>query len=307
MNRIHGGLRSVLTRSTRKLQKVGEGPWRDAMIGVDDAWGEVRTWHAIRSAGERFTARHYLNALDLQRLPDGSVARQPEERRIYLPLLWRTLLVSLGITGLCLLLGYPIAHLIAHAPPHRANLLLALVLVPFWTSLLVRTTSWIVLLQNQGVLNDALVALGLIGDDGRLAMIYNMTGTFVAMTHVLLPFMVLPLYSIMRAIPPVQMSAAASLGANPLQAFCRVYWPQTLPGVGAGSLLVFILAIGYYITPALVGGSSGQLISNMIAYHMQTSLNWSLAAALGGILLVCVIALYWLYDRLVGVERMRLG
>ena len=138
-------------------------------------------------------------------------------------------------------------------------------------------------------------------------MIYNMTGTFVAMTHVLLPFMVLPLYSIMRAIPPVQMSAAASLGANPLQAFCRVYWPQTLPGVGAGSLLVFILAIGYYITPALVGGSSGQLISNMIAYHMQTSLNWSLAAALGGILLVCVIALYWLYDRLVGVERMRLG
>ena len=307
VNRIHGGLRSVLTRSTRKLQKVGEGPWRDAMIGVDDAWGEVRTWHAIRSAGERFTARHYLNALDLQRLPDGSVARQPEERRIYLPLLWRTLLVSLGITGLCLLLGYPIAHLIAHAPPRRANLLLALVLVPFWTSLLVRTTSWIVLLQNQGVLNDALVALGLIGDDGRLAMIYNMTGTFVAMTHVLLPFMVLPLYSIMRAIPPVQMSAAASLGANPLQAFCRVYWPQTLPGVGAGSLLVFILAIGYYITPALVGGSSGQLISNMIAYHMQTSLNWSLAAALGGILLVCVIALYWLYDRLVGVERMRLG
>ena len=307
VNRVQGGLRSVLTRSARKLQKVGEGPWREAMVGVDGAWGEVGTWHAIRSAGERFTARHYLNAVDLQRLPDGSLARQPEERRIYLSLLWRTLLVSLGITGVCLILGYPIAHLIAHAPPHRANLLLALVLVPFWTSLLVRTTSWIVLLQNQGVLNDALVALGLIGDEGRLAMIYNMTGTFVAMTHVLLPFMVLPLYSIMRAIPPVQMSAAASLGSGPLQAFRRVYWPQTLPGVGAGSLLVFILAIGYYITPALVGGSSGQLISNMIAYHMQTSLNWSLAAALGGILLVCVIALYWLYDRLVGVERMRLG
>ena len=307
VNRVQGGLRSVMTRSARKLQKVREGPWREAMIQADDAWGEVRTWHAIRSAGERFTARHYLNAVDLQRLPDGSVARQPEERRIYLSLLWRTLLVSLGITGVCLVLGYPIAHLIAHAPPHRANLLLALVLVPFWTSLLVRTTSWIVLLQNQGVLNDAVVALGLIGDEGRLAMIYNMTGTFVAMTHVLLPFMVLPLYSIMRAIPPVQMSAAASLGAGPLQAFRRVYWPQTLPGVGAGSLLVFILAIGYYITPALVGGSSGQLISNMIAYHMQTSLNWSLAAALGGILLVCVIALYLLYDRLVGVERMRLG
>ena len=307
VNRVQGGLRSVFTRSARKLQRVDEGPWREAMIAADKAWGDAGTWHALRSAGERLTTRHYLNALDLQRLPDGSVARQPEERRIYVALLGRTLLVSLGITGLCLLLGYPVAHLIAHAPPRRANLLLALVLVPFWTSLLVRTTSWIVLLQNQGVLNDAMVALGLIGDDGRLALVYNMTGTFVAMTHVLLPFMVLPLYSIMRAIPPVQMSAAASLGAGPAQAFFRVYWPQTLPGVGAGSLLVFILAIGYYITPALVGGSRGQLISNMIAYHMQTSLNWPLAAALGGLLLVCVMVLYRLYDRLVGVEGMRLG
>ena len=307
VNRVRSGLRSVLTKSARRLRRVDSGPWRDAMIGIDSAWAETGTWHAIRSAGERYTARHYLNALDLQSLPDGAVGRQPEERRIYLPLLWRTLWVSLSITALCLLLGYPIAHLIAHAPPRVGNLLLILVLVPFWTSLLVRTTSWIVLLQTQGVLNDLLVALGLIGDDGRLAMIYNMTGTLVAMTHVLLPFMILPLYSIMRAIPPIQMSAAASLGANPFQAFRRVYWPQTLPGVSAGSLLVFILAIGYYITPALVGGSSGQLISNMIAFHMQTSLNWGLAAALGGILLACVGALYLLYDRMVGIERMRLG
>ncbi len=307
VNRVRGGLRSVLTRSARRLRGIDKGPWRDAMIGIYAAWGDARTWHAIRSAGERFTARHYLNALDLQGRDGGGIARQPEERRIYLPLLWRTLEVSLTITVLCLVLGYPIAHLIAHAPPRLGNLLLILVLVPFWTSLLVRTTSWIVLLQTQGVLNDTFVALGLIGDDGRLAMIYNMTGTLVAMTHVLLPFMTLPLYSIMRAIPPLQMSAAASLGASPLQAFRRVYWPQTLPGVSAGSLLVFILAIGYYITPALVGGSSGQLISNMIAYHMQTSLNWGLAAALGGILLVCVGALYMLYDRVIGIERMRLG
>ena len=307
VNRVHGGLRSVLTKSVRRLRRVSSGPWRDAMLGINSAWGDVRTWHAIRSAGQRFTPRHYLNALDLQKRPDGAIARQPEERRIYLPLLWRTLWVSLSITGLCLLLGYPIAHLIAHAPPRLGNLLLILVLVPFWTSLLVRTTSWIVLLQTQGVINDVLVALGLIGDAGRLAMIYNMTGTLVAMTHVLLPFMILPLYSIMRAIPPLQMSAAASLGASPFQAFWRVYWPQTLPGVSAGSLLVFILAIGYYITPALVGGSSGQLISNMIAFHMQTSLNWGLAAALGGILLACVGVLYVLYDRIVGIERMRLG
>ncbi|MCY3839419.1 MAG: ABC transporter permease, partial [Gammaproteobacteria bacterium] len=182
-----------------------------------------------------------------------------------------------------------------------------LVLVPFWTSLLVRTTAWIVLLQNQGVVNDILVLLGIVPDNERIAMIYNMTGTFVTMTHVLLPFMVLPLYSVMRSIPARHMDAAASLGATPMQAFRRVYWPQTLPGVGAGSLLVFILAIGYYITPALVGGQSGQLISNMIAYHMQTSLNWGLAAALAAILLLAVIGLYVLYDRVVGIDRMRLG
>ena len=307
VNRVQSGLRSVLVRSVRRLREVDTGPWRAALIAIDADWGESRTWHAIRTAGDRFTVRHYLNAVDLQRLPDGSVAPQPPDRRIYVPLLGRTFAVSLGITLLCLLLGYPLAHLIAHAPPGRAGLLLALVLVPFWTSLLVRTTSWIVLLQTQGVVNDLLVALGVIGDDGRMALIYNMTGTVVAMTHVLLPFMVLPLYSVMRTIPPQQMSAAVSLGASFPQAFRRVYWPQTLPGVGAGSLLVFILAIGYYITPALVGGQSGQLISNFIAYHMQTSLNWGLAGALGGILLVSVGVLYVLYDRLVGVERMRLG
>ena len=334
INRVQGGLRSVIIRSARRLSTLAESspspcftntdsdragpsggsdadesqaPCRDIMLGIDDAWDEITTWLAIRRAGERFTARHYLHALDLDRGLDGQIVPQPPELRIYVRLLTRTLAISLGITALCLVLGYPIAYLIAQAPPGRANLLLLLVLVPFWTSLLVRTTSWIVLLQSQGVVNDILVALGLIGDDERLAMIYNMTGTVVAMTHILLPFMVLPLYSIMRTIPPQYMRAAATLGASFPQAFFRVYWPQTLPGVSAGSLLVFILAIGYYITPALVGGRTGQLISNMIAYHMQQSLNWGLAAALGGILLVCVIALYFVYDRLVGVERMRLG
>ena len=314
LNRVESGLRSVVTGTARGLARAAGQPEepdaaaaRDAMVALDSAWADPATWHAIRTTGDRFTSRHYLNAVDLQRLPDGSVTAQPEERRIYLRLFWRTLAVSGVITLLCLLLGYPIAHLIANAPPRRANLLLVLVLVPFWTSLLVRTTAWIVLLQTQGVLNDLLVAIGLVSDDGRLAMVYNMTGTIVAMTHVLLPFMVLPLYSVMRGIPTDQMKAAASLGATPRQAFLRVYWPQSLPGVGAGSLLVFILAIGYYITPALVGGSDGQLISNMIAYHMQTSLNWGLAAALGGVLLVGVMALYILYDRLVGVERMGLG
>ncbi|MCH8155335.1 MAG: ABC transporter permease, partial [Proteobacteria bacterium] len=174
-------------------------------------------------------------------------------------------------------------------------------------SLLVRTTTWIVLLQSNGVINDILVWIGIISEEGRIRMIYNMTGTLIAMTQILLPFMVLPLYSVMKTISPSLMRAAQSLGANPFTAFVRIYMPQTVPGVGAGSLLVFIVSIGYYITPALVGGSTGQLISNFIAYHMKSSLNWGLAAALGAILLAGVLALYWLYDRVIGVSNMKMG
>jgi putative spermidine/putrescine transport system permease protein len=181
------------------------------------------------------------------------------------------------------------------------------VLLPFWTSLLVRTTSWIVLLQSQGVVNDVMVASGIVSESGRLQMIYNQTGTIIAMTHILLPFTVLPLYSVMRPINPSYVRAARSLGATSWTAFRRIYLPQTIPGIGAGALLVFILAVGYYITPALVGGSDGQLISNLIAFHMQKSLNWSLAAALAALLLGGVLVLYWLYDRLVGIDNLKLG
>ena len=306
INRLETGMRSAIVRTARNLRKAEPDSWRDAMTAAAPVWGAAKAWRALRRAGERYTVQHYLNALDLDRDATGNVVAQPPDRRIYLPLLGRTLAVSLAITLICLALGYPVAYLIANSSPTRSNLLLLLVLVPFWTSLLVRTTSWMVLLQNQGVINDLLVAVGLIREDGRIALIYNMTGTLVAMTQILLPFMVLPLYAVMRTISPSQMRAAATLGATYRQAFIRVYWPQTLPGVAAGSLLVFILSIGYYITPALVGGRTGQLISNMIAYHMQQSLNWGLAAALGAILLACVAALYFLFDRLVGIDKMRL-
>jgi len=182
-----------------------------------------------------------------------------------------------------------------------------LVLLPFWTSLLVRTSSWIVLLQGQGVVNNVLVALGIVDEGGRLSMMYNQTGTIVAMTHILLPFMILPLYSVMKTIPPAYARAARSLGATSWTTFRRIYLPLTVPGIGAGAMLVFILAVGYYITPALVGGASGQLISNQIAFHMQNTLNWSLAAALAALLLAAVLLLYWLYDRLVGIDNMKLG
>ena len=183
-----------------------------------------------------------------------------------------------------------------------------LVLLPFWTSLLVRTTSWIALLQTQGVLNDLFVFLGIVDDENRLQMIHNQFGTIVAMTHILLPFMILPLYSVMKTIPPSYMRAARSMGANPALAFVRVYMPNTVSGVGAGSILVFILAIGYYITPALVGGRTGTFISNYIATYISgASQNWGLAAALGIILLALVLVLYLLYDKIVGIDNMKLG
>ena len=305
VNRLETGMRSAVIRTARKLRDVNPDSWKEAVIAADPVWGEAKAWRALQQSGERYTARHFLHALDLGQDSVGKVVLQPPDRRIYLPLLGRTLAVSIVITMLCLILGYPVAYLIANSSTSKANLLLLLILVPFWTSLLVRTTSWIVLLQNQGVINDLLVAVGVTTDETRFPMIYNMTGTLVAMTQILLPFMVLPLYAVMRTISPSQMRAAAALGATFRQAFVRVYWPQSVPGVAAGSLLVFILSIGYYITPALVGGRTGQLISNLIAYHMQQSLNWGLAAALGVVLLACVALLYCLFNRLVGIERMR--
>ena len=211
------------------------------------------------------------------------------------------------MTLTCKLLAYPVADLLSVLPLRTSNLLMILVLLPFWTSLLVRTTAWIALLQTQGVINDIAVFVGILSDDNRAQLIFNMTGTVIAMTHILLPFMILPLYSVMKTIPPTYMRAARSLGANQFTAFTRIYMPQTLPGVGAGCILVFIVAIGYYITPALVGGESGTLISNMIAYHMQRSLNWGLAAALAALLLASVLALYWVYNHIVGVGNMKLG
>jgi putative spermidine/putrescine transport system permease protein len=257
--------------------------------------------------GRPLTASYYVAAVDREYDADGNIVKRPENRQIYLDLFKRTLYLSLAITAMTFLLGFPIAYYLSILPMRYANLLMIAVLLPFWTSLLVRTSAWIVLLQQQGVINNTLVGLGIIGDDGRFSLIYNQTGTIIAMTHILLPFMVLPLYSVMRTVPPSYMRAAKSLGATPSTAFRRVYFPQTLPGIGAGGVLVFIISIGYYITPALVGGQSGRMISNEIARHIQQSLNWGLAAALGSMLLVGVLVLYWLYNRLVGSDGLKFG
>jgi len=301
------GARSLFQKTARDASAPSSAQAKETMLSLDARWGDEILWGSLKRLTSRWTFSHYISAFDWRIVGYSTVMPQPQEQRIYGALFLRTAKVGILVTLLCLALGYPVAYLLATLPLRTSNLLMILVLLPFWTSLLVRTTAWIALLQKEGVINDVLVALGIIGNEARFAMIYNQTGTLVAMTHVLLPFMILPLYSVMKSISPTYMRAAASLGAEPFTAFRRVYVPQTIPGIGAGGLLVFILAIGYYITPALVGGDSGALISNLIAYHMQKSLNWGLAAALSTLLLLGVLVLYWLYDRVVGLDNMKLG
>ncbi len=306
LNYETSGLRSTITKTGRRAKKM-EAPFKDAVIKADKKWADIETWSTVERLGHRLTNVQYLAAVDRRYDAAGNIVSQPEERQIYVGNFMQTLWMSIIVTVACLLLGYPVAYLLSVLPLRYSNLLMILVLLPFWTSLLVRTTSWIVLLQTQGIINDILVWIGLISEEGRIQLIFNAEGTVIAMTQILLPFMILPLYSVMKTIPPSYMRAAKSLGANGFYAFWRVYAPNTLPGVGAGCLLVFILAIGYYITPALVGGQDGMMISNFIAYHMQKSLNWGLAAALGSILLLGVLILYWVYNKLVGIERLKLG
>ncbi len=310
LNYERPGMSSLFRKSARKAKKLKIDQiqsFKDAMLKMDRRWGDLHVWRLIKRESGKNTNSYYLAAVDMYTDEAGEMGFKPEDKRIYLDLFGRTLMLSCLITGLTVILGYPIAYLMATLPTKTSNLLTILVLLPFWTSLLVRTSAWIALLQKEGVINDILVWVGLVGEDGRLAMIHNATGTAIAMTHILLPFMVLPLFSVMKTIPPSYMRAARSLGATPFTAFVRVYMPNTIPGIGAGGILVFIISIGYYITPALVGGTSGTFISNFIAYHVSTSLNWGLGAALGTLLLLLILALYILYDKVVGIDNMKLG
>ena len=306
MNYEKSGWKSLLKKTTRKMKNIDGPPYKDQMIKIHKRWGKVEFWQSLTAMKDPYTLGYYLNAVDLKYGYNKSIEQQPEKRQVY-NLLWkRTLLVSLLVTVFCLILGYPVAHLLATLPLSKSNLLMICVLIPFWTSLLVRIVSWMVMLQQEGVVNDTLVAFGL-PEEWRLPMMYNFTGTLIVMTQILLPFMILPIYSVMKTIPPSYMRAAQNLGATPTLAFLRVYMPQTLPGIGAGSILVFIVAIGYYITPELVGGKDGRLIGNFIAFHMQNTLNWGLAAAMGVVLLAGILILYWLYDKIVGIDNMKMG
>ncbi len=309
LNYEQTGMSSMFRKSGRKIKRLdpeADAPFKEKLIEIHDGWGDVNTWRVIKTHSVPITNGYFLNAVDMRRTPEGAQA-QPEDKQILIKLFGRTLFMSLMITGSCILLAYPISYLLANLPMRVSNLLMILVLLPFWTSLLVRTSAWKVMLQQQGVINDTLVWLGLVADDARLVIINNQIGTIIAMTHILLPFMILPMYSVMQTIPPSYTRAAKSMGATNWTTFWRIYFPQSIPGIGAGSILVFILAIGYYITPEIVGGTKGVFISNRIAYHISSSLNWGLAAALGTILLAVVLLLYWVYDKIVGIDNVKLG
>ncbi len=306
LNMELAGYRSLMAKTARALPLKSEpASYRDAFEALDERWGDPAYWQAIRRNASSLTPFYLLAAVD-HRIDDlGEVAPATPDQAIYLDIFARTFWMGAVITAICLLLAYPLAYLLANLPTRSSNLLMIFVLLPFWTSILVGVAAWIVLLQSGGLINGALLKLGLI--DQPLQLVFNRSGVYIAMVHIMLPFMILPIYSVMKGISPTYMRAAISLGCHPFASFWRVYFPQTIAGVGAGCLLVFILSIGYYITPALLGSPSDQMVSYFVAFFVNHTINWGMATALGGILLFATLILYVVYSWLVGAGRLRLG
>lgn len=299
------GSRSKIISSVNKSEAISGAPFKEQIIKLDKIWGDRLIWSKIKQSGSALTDYYVLRALDLERSIDGSITSVPASQSIYLSVLWRTFLISSIVTVITLILGYPVAFMLAHAPEKLANILLIFILVPFWTSLLVRTTAWFVLLQDNGPINDIVRLLNPSGEP--LSLIFSRFGTVTAMVHIQLPFTLLPIYSVMKGISPSYVRAARSLGGGPFYSFLKVYLPLTIPGIGAGCLLTFILCLGYYITPALVGGASDQMISGTIERAMNQENNWGKASALGALLLFVTMTLFFIYNRLVGIDKVKLG
>lgn len=303
LNSEVSGARSLIMATYRALPlDKGMTPLqtRERLLALDARWGELSYWQAIAKNGSRWTPDYLLASIDLQRDVQGNIGKVDAESAAFGKILVRTFKISAVVTLFCLLLGYPLAYWLSTLSARKANMLMILVLVPFWTSILVRVAAWIVLLQSNGLVNRSLMGMGLIDDP--LPLLFNRLGVIIAMVHILLPFMILPLYSVMKSVPNTYLRAAISLGSSPLAAFFRVYVPQTWPGVGAGGLLVFILSIGYYVTPALLGGADDQMLSYYIAQYTNVNVNWGMACALGAVLLTATLVLYALYRRVVKSE-----
>jgi len=303
LNSEISGARSLVMSTYRALPfDTGLNPAqiKARMLEIDARWAEPGYWQAIAKNGSRWTPDYLLTSVDLKRDIKGDIVKVDADSAAFFKILLRTFEISAVVTIFCLLLGYPLAYWLSTLTPRQANILMILVLVPFWTSILVRSAAWIVLLQSNGLVNRSLLELGFISEP--LPLLFNRLGVIIAMVHILLPFMILPLYSVMKSVPASYLRAAVSLGSSPLAAFFRVYVPQTFPGMGAGGLLVFILSIGYYVTPALLGGADDQMLSYYIAQYTNVNVNWGMACALGAVLLSATLVLYAVYRRVVKSE-----
>ena len=307
LNSEVAGGRSLVMGTYRALplgENLSPDEAKAKLIEHDARWEELPYWQAIAKNSSRWTPDYLLTAVDLKRTPQGDIVRVGEGEAAFSDILGRTFQMSAVVTFFCLLLAYPLAYWLSTLSERKANVLLILVLLPFWTSVLVRIAAWIVLLQNNGLVNRFFMWLGVT--DTPIPLLFNRVGVIIAMVHILLPFAILPLYSVMKSVPPNYLRAAISLGSAPFAAFVRVYLPQTYPGVAAGGLLVFITSIGYYVTPALLGGPSDQMLSYYVAQYTNVEVNWGMACALGSVLLTTTLILYAVY-RKVSKSELSLG
>ena len=288
LNIEYPGARTLLLAGSRAL---GEAPPdsdpKAVLLAEDHRWERPEIWHAIASARGPWTSRFLLSALDFKRDVNGQL--KSVGGGLYRTIYLRTFSIAVSVTLICLALGTPVALYLASLPSQKAVPLLLVLMLPLWTSVLVRAMAWILILQNNGVVNEILTSLHIV--DAPLQLVFNRFGVFVAMTHVLLPFMILPLYNSMRTVPRQQLMAAGSLGATPFTVVRRVYLPQCRAGIAAGCLLVFASASGYYITPALVGGGTDQMLGTFVELAALRYSNQQLAAALGVIFLVIFLML----------------
>jgi len=213
-----------------------------------------------------------------------------------------TFQISIAVTVICILLGYPLCYLLTKVKDRTAAILMIFVLVPFWTSVLVRTYAWLVLLQRNGIINSSLMSLGIIEEPLQLA--HNLTGSIIGMVHIMLPFLILPLYATMRNIDTDLVRAAVGLGSSPRGAFWRVFFPMSLPGLSAGIVLVFILSLGFFVTPALLGGGRVQMLAQRIESTITIYSNWGAASALGVVLLLLALVMIWLMNRVFGLDKL---
>lgn len=284
----------IKTAKDAAAGKFDQRPLREAVLAAYPGWSDVSLWRTIALQRSAYTDYYLLASLDLQRAPDGSIEKAPADKAVFLEILWRTVWISFVVTMICAVVALPLAQAIVSAPPVQSRILFALVLFPLWVSLLVRTVIWIIVLQKNGPINSALLAVGLT--DHPLSLVYTRFSLYIAMVQVLLPMMVLSLVSVMRRIPASYMRAALSLGASWLTAWRRVQLPLVMPGLLSGAAIVFVFALGYYITPTLVGGPTDQMISSYIAFYTNKTLNWGMAAALSVQLLLILAAsaiLFW--------------